>query len=103
MEGFIKLSLFDREALKEIRAECVKELGGDISDEEWEQVIKDVEEPIIKDLQRELPKAFWFSMYEMAEKGKVIVEIDGKDIGQEIRQLRPIYEWLNQKKKYFGW
>lgn len=82
------MSLFKEKYLKEIRAKCVKEFGGDISDKEFNKVVQKIENKIKKDLKEELPKAFWFPMCEMAEKGDIILEIDGKDIGKEIRQLR---------------
>jgi len=97
------MSLFKKTYLKNLRADLIKESGGDISDEDWNKVIENVEKPIIEDLKKELPKAFLFSMFEMAEKGDCIVEIDDVDIGAEIRKLGRIYEWLIQKKLYFGW
>lgn len=97
------MSLFKKSYLKKLRADLVKEAGGDISDEAWNNVIEKVEKPIIEKLKRELPKAIGFIMCEMAEKGNCIIEIDGVDLGVKIRQLRGIYEWLKQKKQYFGW
>lgn len=97
------MSLFRKSYLKKLRADLVKEAGGDISDEDWNKVIEGVERPIIKKLREEMPKAIAFAMFEVAEKGDVIIEINGVDIGAKISQLRGIYEWLRQKKQYFGW
>lgn len=97
------MSLFKKSYLKRLRVDLVKESGRDISDEDWNKVIQKVEDDYRKKLEETLPKAFWFSLYEIAEKGDVILEIDGKNIGEEIRQLRRIYEWLKQRKIYFGW
>ena len=97
------MSLFKKRWLKELRDDLVKEAGGDISDEAWNKVIEKVERPIIEKLKKELPKAIGFIMCEIAEKGDLIIEIDGVDLGAEIRKLRGIYDWLQQKKKYFGW
>ncbi len=97
------MSLFKKSYLKKLRADLVKDSDGDISDKDWNKIIEDVEKPIIEKLKRELPKAILFSMFEIAEKGNVIIKIDGRDIGFEIRRLRRIYEWLRQKKLYFGW
>lgn len=77
--------------------------GKIVTDDQWDQIIKKVETPIRNDLKEALPQAFWFPLYEMAEKGDLIVNIDGKDIGKEIRQMRGLINWLNQKKKYYGW
>ena len=66
------MSLFRKSYLKKLRADLVKEAGGDISDEAW----------------KELPKAIAFTMFEVAEKGDCIIEIDGIDLGAKIRQLR---------------
>ena len=97
------MSLFKKTYLKKLRADLIKEAGGDISDEDWNKVIEKVEKPIIKKLREEMPKAMAFAMFEVAEKGDCIIEIGGVDIGVEIRKLRKIYEWLEQKKLYFGW
>jgi len=97
------MSLFKKSYLKKLRMELVKEAGGDISNEDWNKVIEKIENNLRKDLQQSLPKAFWFSLFEVAEKGDCIIKIDDIDIGVEIRKLRRIYEWLNQKKTYFGW
>ena len=97
------MSLFKKTYLKKLRADLIKEAGGDISDEDWNKVIEKVEKPIIKKLREEMPKAMAFAMFEVAEKGDCIIEIGGVDIGVEIRKLRRIYEWLEQKKLYFGW
>ena len=82
------MSLFKKNYLKKLRADLVKETGGDISDEAWNKVIEEVEAPIKKDLEKSLPRAFWFSLFKIAEEGDVIFEIDDIDIGAEIRQLR---------------
>ena len=74
--------------MKELRADLVKEAGGDISDEAWKEVVENVEKPIIKKLEKELPKAMAFTMFEIAEKGDVVIEIDGVDLGAKIRRLR---------------
>ena len=97
------MSLFKKSYLKKLRADLIKESGRDISDEDWNKVIEKVEKPIIKKLREEMPKAMAFAMFEVAEKGDCIIEISGVDIGVEIRKLRRIYEWLEQKKLYFGW
>lgn len=97
------MSIFKKNHLMKLRADLVKESGRDISDEDWNKVIEKVENDYREKLEKELPKAFWFSLYEIAEKGDVILEIDGKNIGEEIRQLRRIYDWLKQRKTYFGW
>ena len=104
-----KITLFKKSYInklrKELKEEAIKRYGN-ISDEEFEKIFMSIiekeENEIKKGLQKELPKAFWFPLYEMAEKGDVIVEIDGRDIGMEVRQLRGIYEWLKQRRKYFG-
>ena len=97
------MSIFKKSHLKKLRADLVKEAGGDISDEDWNKVIEKVENDYRTKLEKALPKAFWFSLFEVAEKGDCIIEIGGVDIGLEIRKLRRIYEWLIQKKTYFGW
>lgn len=74
--------------MRELRADLVKEAGGDISDEAWNEVIENVEAPIRKKLQKEMPKAIAFAMFEVAEKGDVVIEIDGIDLGAKIRRLR---------------
>ena len=96
------MSLFRKSYFKKLRVDLVKEAGRDISDEVWNKVIEDVERPIIKKLREEMPKAIAFAMFEVAEKGDVIIEINGVDIAK-ISQLRRIYGWLRQKKQYFGW
>lgn len=97
------MSIFKKSHLKKLRADLVKEAGGDISDEDWNKVIEKVENDYRTKLEKVLPKAFWFSLFKVAEKGDCIIEIDNVNIGDEIRRLRRIYEWLNQKKTYFGW
>ena len=82
------MSLFKKDYLKKLRVDLVKETGGDISDEAWNKVIEEIEAPIKKDLEKFLPKAFWFSLFKIAEEGDVIFEIDDIDVGAEIRQLR---------------
>ena len=82
------MSLFKKNYLKKLRADLVKESGGDISDEDWNKIIENVERPIIKKLKEEMPKAIAFAMFEVAEKGDLIIEIDGVDLGAKIRQLR---------------
>ncbi len=82
------MSLFKKSYLKKLRADLIKESGRDISDEDWNKVIEKVEKPIIKKLREEMPKAMAFAMFEVAEKGGCIIEIDGVDIGAKIRQLR---------------
>ncbi len=82
------MSLFKKSYLKKLRADLIKESGRDISDEDWNKVIEKVEKPIIKKLREEMPKAMAFAMFEVAEKGDLIIEIDGVDIGAKIRQLR---------------
>ncbi len=82
------MSLFKKSYLKRIREDLVKEAGGDISDEKWKEIIEKIEKPIIKELSEEVPKALAFAMFEAAEKGDCIIEIDGVDLGAKIRQLR---------------
>ncbi len=82
------MSIFKKSHLKKLRADLVKEAGGDISDEAWNEVIEKVENDYRTKLEKVLPKAFWFSMFKVAEKGDVIFEIDGVDIGTKIRKLR---------------
>ena len=82
------MSLFKKSSLKKLRADLVKEAGGDISDEAWRKLVENVEAPIRKKLQKEMPKAMAFTMFEVAEKGDCIIEIDGIDLGAKIRQLR---------------
>ena len=91
------MSLFKKRWLKELRDDLVKEAGGDISDEAWNKVIEKVERPIIEKLKKELPKAIGFIMCKIAEKGDLIIEIDGVDLGAKIRQLRK--EKLEEIKK----
>ncbi len=91
------MSLFKKNWLKKLRADLVKKSGGDISDEAWNDVIEKVERPIREKLKRELPKTIGFAMCEMAEKGDLIIEIDGVDLGAKIRQLRK--EKLEEMKK----
>ena len=82
------MSLFKKSYLKKLRADLIKESGRDISDEDWNKVIEKVEKPIIKKLREEMPKAMAFAMFEVAEKGDLIIEIDGVDLGAKIRKLR---------------
>ena len=84
----MNISLFKKSYLKKLRADLVKEAGGDISDEKWKEIIEKIEKPIIKKLSEEMPKAIAFAMFEVAEKGDCIIKIDGIDIGAKIRQLR---------------
>lgn len=87
------MSLIKKSYLKEIRAKLVKEAGRDIPDEAWNQVVKKVEDGLreklnSKETKEAIAKAFWYPMYEMAEKGDIIVEIDGVNLGDEIRKRR---------------
>jgi len=82
------MSPFKKSYLKKLRADLVRNAGGDISDEAWNKIIKEIEIPIDKKLREEMPKAIAFAMFEVAEKGDCIIEIDGVDIGSKIRQLR---------------
>lgn len=93
------MSLFKKAYLKKLRADLVKETGGNISDEDWNKVIKSVEKPIIKKLREEMPKAIAFVMFEVAEKGDVIIEINGVDLGAKIRKLRKEKEKEQKKLK----
>jgi len=92
-----EMPLFKKRYLNEIRAKLVKEQGGDISDEDWDKVVKGEEDKLRRKLEKELPGALWYPIFEMAEKGDVIIEIDGKDIGKEIREKRQ--KMLEEKKK----
>jgi len=97
------VSIFKKSVLKKLRADLVKEAGGDISDEDWNKVIEKVENDYRTKLEKELPKAFWFSLFETAEKSDCIIEIDGENLGEKLRHLRKSPYWLIQKKLYFGW
>lgn len=97
------MSIFKKSHLTKLRADLVKDAGGDISDEAWNKIIEKIENDYRAKLEKELPRAFWFTTFEIAEKGDCIIEIDGIDIGVMIRRLRNIYEWLKQKRLYFGW
>lgn len=97
------MNLFKESELKKLRVKLVKEFGGDISDENWNKVVKDVEDNYRKILEKELPKAFWFAMFEMAEKSDCIIKIDGENLGEKLRYFRKLPYWLIQKKLYFGW
>lgn len=91
------MSLLKKSYLKKLRADLVKDAGRDISDEDWNKVIEDVEKPIIKKLKEEMPKAIAFAIFEIAEKGDCIIEIDGVDLGAKIHQLRK-----EKEKKVLG-
>ena len=82
------MSLFRKSYLKKLRADLVKETGRDISDEAWNEVVENVEAPIRKKLQKELPKAIAFTICKIADKGDEIIEIDGINLGAKIHQLR---------------
>ncbi len=86
------MSILKKSHLKKLRADLVKEAGGDISDEAWNEVIEKIENDYRTKLEKVLPKAFWFSMFEVAEKGDAIIEIDNVNLGDEIRRLRRINE-----------
>jgi len=97
------LSLIKEKYLKEMRAKIVKEKGYDISDEDWNKIVSKIENEIRKKLKKS-SQSLMFSLYKIAEEeSNLVMEIDGVNIGATIRQLRPIYEWLIQKRKYFGW
>ncbi len=93
------MSLFKKSYLKKLRADLVKDSDGDISDKDWKKIIEKIEKPIIKRLSEEMPKALAFAMFEVAEKGVCIIEIDGVDIGAKIRQLRKEKAKENRKGK----
>ena len=97
------MSLFRESYLKKLRADLVKESGRDIPDKAWKEIVESVEKPIRTKLEKELPKAIAFTICKVAEEGDITIEIDGVDLGAAIRQLRGIYDWLKQKKLYFGW
>jgi len=97
------MSLFKKNELKKIRIKLIEESGGDIPDEDWNKVIEEIENDYRKILEKELPKAFWFAMFETAEKGDCIIKIDDEDLGAKIRYLKKLPYWLVQKKLYFGW
>ena len=97
------MSLFKKSELKKLRSNLVKEVGGDISDDGWDKVVKKVEDDYREILKKELPKAFWFAMFEVAEKSDCIIEIDGENLGEKLRYLKRLPPWLVQKKLYFGW
>lgn len=91
--------LFKKSYLKKLRADLIEESGGDIPDKEWNKIIEDIEKPIIEDLKRELPKALHFAMFEAAERGDCIIEIDGVDLGTKIRERRKVIEATKDNKK----
>ena len=93
------MSIFKKSHLKKLRADLVKEAGRDISDKDWNKVIEKVENDYRTKLKKVLPKAFWFSLFEIAEKGDVIFEIDDVDIGAKIRKLRKEKEKQKRGKK----
>jgi hypothetical protein len=87
------MSIFKPKYLKNLREKLTKEYGHDIPDEAWNKVVKEAEDDIKKNLcnpltQRAIAKAFWDPMIEMAEKGQVVVEIDGVNIGKRVRQAK---------------
>ena len=93
------MSLFKKSFLRKLRADLIKESGGNISDEDWDKVIESVEKPIIEKLKKEMPKALAFAMFEVAEKGDLIIKIDGVDLGAKIRKLRKEKEKEQKKLK----
>ncbi len=101
------LSLFKQSYINEMRRKMRKEypkLPEKDFDEIFEQVLKNIEDDTREKL-KEVGKEITFSMYEMAENNKVVIKIDGVDIGEEIRQRRQLYNlhgWIEQRKKYFG-
>lgn len=91
------MDLLRKNYLKELREKLVKEFGGNIPDEDWNKIIEKIDNDLKKDLQQSLPKAFWFSLFEIAEKEDVIFEIDGIDIGAKIRKMRSASEFNGNK------
>jgi len=82
------MSLIKKEYLKELRERLVSETEYNISDEDWNKIIKNIEDDIIKGLREEIPKAFYSTLYDWAEKGDVIVKINDVDLGEAIRNKR---------------
>jgi len=87
------MGLIREEYLREIREECIQEYGRDIPDEAWDKIVKDIEREIrerleAEDTKKAIAEAFWTPLLERAEKGDLILKIDGVDIGEKIRRLK---------------
>ena len=83
-----EITIFKPKYLSDLRKELVEETGFNISDEDWNKIIKKIEDDIIKDLKEEIPKTFFSTLCDFAEKGDIIIKIDDIDLGEAIRKKK---------------
>jgi len=102
---YLKKSAFTklRKQLREEYAHIPEEEFNNVFDkllQEQDDFVKEKLES--KETQEELSKAFWFPLCEMAEKGTLVVQIDGVNLGDKIKSVRRFRNWYNQRR-YLGY